>query len=218
MRNISKHYTDGDRTIRALNGVTVTVEAGELVAILGRSGSGKSTLMNILGCLDIPTAGCYRLAGQAIQNMNESQLSVIRNRTIGFVFQGFHLLPDLTAVENVELPLVYRGIAEKERRHLARQLLHSVGLSNRLSHRPHQLSGGQQQRVAIARALVGNPPLLLADEPTGNLDTAAGREIMALLHRLHENGTTVIIITHDPVIGSACPRRLIMTDGRLHES
>ncbi len=217
MRNIQKRYTDGDTTVRALDGVNLTVEAGELVAILGRSGSGKSTLMNILGCLDAPTSGSYRLAEHAVERLNEARLSAIRNREIGFVFQGFHLLPDLTALENVELPLVYRGVPERQRRQLARQMLHTVGLEERLSHRPHQLSGGQQQRVAIARALAGNPPLLLADEPTGNLDTAAGQGIMALLRRLHRAGTTVLIITHDPAIGNACPRQLMMADGKLSE-
>ncbi len=217
MRNINKLYTDGDHTVRALDGVSLTVNKGELVAILGRSGSGKSTLMNILGCLDTPTSGSYRLNGQAVEHMNEAQLSAIRNRTIGFVFQGFHLLPDLTALENVELPLVYRGLSEKRRRQLAQEMLHTVGLEQRLNHRPHQLSGGQQQRVAIARALAGKPPLLLADEPTGNLDTAVGQDIMALLRRLHTSGTTVLIITHDPAIGNACPRQLTMTDGKLSE-
>ncbi len=215
MQNIGKWYTTGERTVKALDAVNLTVEAGEMVAILGRSGSGKSTLMNLLGCLDTPTCGKYRLAGQAVSSMTEGQLSAVRNRTVGFVFQSFHLLPQLTALENVELPLIYRGIPEKKRRRLAQENLRLVGLESRMDHRPSQLSGGQQQRVAIARALAGSPPMLLADEPTGNLDTAAGQEIMSLLHCLHDNGTTVIIITHDPDIGAACPRRLTMVDGHL---
>ncbi len=215
MRDVGKWYTTGMQTVKALDGVDLTVEAGEMVAILGRSGSGKSTLMNILGCLDTPTRGVYRLAGQAVSAMTEGQLSAVRNRTVGFVFQSFHLLPQLTALENVELPLVYRGLPERQRRRLARDTLCRVGLGERMHHRPSELSGGQQQRVAIARALAGSPPVLLADEPTGNLDTAAGREVMALLRRLHAGGTTVVIITHDPAIGAACPRRLMMADGRL---
>ncbi len=215
MRDVGKWYTTGTQTVKALDGVNLTVEAGEMVAILGRSGSGKSTLMNLLGCLDTPTRGQYRLAGQAVAGMTEGQLSAVRNRTIGFVFQSFHLLPQLTALENVELPLIYRGMSEKKRRRLAQENLALVGLADRMTHRPSELSGGQQQRVAIARALAGSPPLLLADEPTGNLDTAAGREVMGLLHRLHEGGTTVLIITHDPAIGASCPRQLTMKDGHL---
>lgn len=217
MRGICKWYTTGEQTVKALDDVNLTVEAGEMAAILGRSGSGKSTLMNLLGCLDTPTRGSYRLAGQAVSDMTEGQLSAVRNRTVGFIFQSFHLLPQLTALENVELPLIYRGIPEKKRRQLARDNLRRVGLGERMDHRPSELSGGQQQRVAIARALAGSPPMLLADEPTGNLDSAAGRDIMSLLHELHDGGTTVIIITHDPAIGAACPRRLTMADGRLSE-
>lgn len=217
MCGICKWYTTGDQTVKALDNVDLTIEAGEMAAILGRSGSGKSTLMNLLGCLDTPTRGSYRLAGQAVSGMSEGQLSAVRNRTIGFIFQSFHLLPQLTALENVELPLIYRGMTEKQRRRLAQENLRRVGLGERMDHRPSELSGGQQQRVAIARALAGNPPMLLADEPTGNLDSAAGRDIMSLLHELHDGGTTVIIITHDPAIGAACPRRLTMADGRLSE-
>ena len=217
MRGICKWYTTGDQTVKALDDVDLTVEAGEMAAILGRSGSGKSTLMNLLGCLDTPTRGSYHLAGQAVSQMTEGQLSAVRNRTVGFIFQSFHLLPQLTALENVELPLIYRGMPEKQRRRLAQENLRRVGLGERMDHRPSELSGGQQQRVAIARALAGNPPMLLADEPTGNLDSAAGRDIMSLLHELHDGGTTVIIITHDPAIGAACPRRLTMADGRLSE-
>ena len=217
MQNICKWYTTGSQTVKALDHVSLTVHKGEMVAILGRSGSGKSTLMNVLGCLDTPTQGHYRLAGQSVSAMTEGQLSAVRNRTVGFIFQSFHLLPQLSARENVELPLIYRGMPEKKRRRLAEENLWLVGLADRMEHRPSQLSGGQQQRVAIARALAGDPPMLLADEPTGNLDTAAGREIMSLLHRLHEDGTTVIIITHDPEIGAACPRRVVMEDGHLRE-
>ncbi len=217
MRGICKWYTTGTQTVKALDNVNLTIEAGEMAAILGRSGSGKSTLMNLLGCLDTPTRGSYLLAGQAVNAMSEGQLSAVRNRTVGFIFQSFHLLPQLTALENVELPLVYRGMPEKQRRRLAQDNLRRVGLGERMDHRPSELSGGQQQRVAIARALAGNPPMLLADEPTGNLDSAAGRDIMSLLHDLHDGGTTVVIITHDPAIGAACPRRLTMADGRLSE-
>lgn len=217
MRGICKWYTTGEQTVKALDDVNLTIMAGEMAAILGRSGSGKSTLMNLLGCLDTPTRGSYRLAGQAVNEMTEGQLSAVRNRTVGFIFQSFHLLPQLTALENVELPLIYRGMPEKQRRRLAQDNLRRVGLGERMDHRPSELSGGQQQRVAIARALAGNPPMLLADEPTGNLDSAAGKDIMSLLHELHNGGTTVIIITHDPAIGAACPRRLTMADGRLSE-
>lgn len=217
MHNIRKEYRVGDQQVHALDGVDFTVRQGETVAILGPSGSGKSTLMNLLGCLDTPDAGEYRLAGQAVERMSEGQLSRIRGETVGFVFQGFHLLPGLTALENVELPLLYRGVAERTRRRLAKECLEQVGLSARMDHRPAQLSGGQQQRVAIARAMVGQPPVLLADEPTGNLDTASGKEIMTLLRELGQRGHTVIIITHDPAIGAACPRRVIMRDGRLQE-
>ena len=217
MQGICKHYTRGGQTVRALDGVNFTVQDGEMVAILGPSGSGKSTLMNILGCLDTPTTGTYRLAGQAVERMTEGELSHVRGRTVGFVFQGFHLLPGLTAQENVELPLLYRGIPEERRRRLARESLARVGLADRMDHRPAELSGGQQQRVAVARAIAGKPPMLLADEPTGNLDTAAGREIMGLLRDLHREGHTVVIITHDPAIGAACPRRVHIRDGKLTE-
>lgn len=217
MRGIRKEYTVGDQRVHALDGVDFTVRQGETVAILGPSGSGKSTLMNLLGCLDTPDGGSYRLAGQAVERMSEGQLSRIRGEAVGFVFQGFHLLPGLTAIENVELPLLYRGVGERTRRRMARECLRQVGLSARMDHRPAQLSGGQQQRVAIARAMVGKPPMLLADEPTGNLDTASGKEIMALLGELGQMGHTVIIITHDPAIGAACPRRVVMRDGKLSE-
>ena len=217
MQHVCKRYDTGDHTVRALEDICFTVKPGEMVAILGPSGSGKSTLMNLLGCLDTPTRGTYRLAGHTVSAMTEGQLSAIRNRTVGFVFQGFHLLPQLSALENVELPLVYRGVPEKERRAAAEESLRQVGLADRLHHRPAQLSGGQQQRVAIARAIAGQPPMLLADEPTGNLDTAAGREVMALLRQLNAAGHTVVLITHDPRIGEACPRRVVIEDGRMRE-
>ena len=215
MQNIRKEYAVGAGRVHALDGVDFTVAQGEMVAILGPSGSGKSTLMNLLGCLDIPDGGTYRLAGQAVEGMTEGQLSRVRGQTVGFVFQGFHLLPGLTALENVALPLLYRGVPDRVRRRMAQESLAQVGLTARMHHRPAQLSGGQQQRVAIARAIAGRPPLLLADEPTGNLDSSAGREILALLKQLHRQGHTVVMITHDPAIGAACPRRVVMEDGKL---
>ena len=217
MQGICKEYTVGGQRVKALEDVNFSVARGEMVAILGPSGSGKSTLMNLLGCLDTPTTGEYRLDGQAVGQMDEKALSQVRSRTVGFVFQGFHLLSELTALENVELPLVYRGVPEQTRRRLAQESLERVGLAERMDHRPAQLSGGQQQRVAVARAMAGRPPLLLADEPTGNLDTSAGGEVMALLRRLNGAGHTVVIITHDPAIGAACPRRVRIEDGRLCE-
>lgn len=217
MKDICKWYTTGTQTVKALDHVSLTVREGEMLAILGRSGSGKSTLMNMLGCLDTPTRGQYYLAGQSVSSMTGGQLSAVRGRTVGFVFQSFHLLAELTALENVALPLLYRGVPEKIRRKRAAACLEQVGLGDRLSHYPSQLSGGQQQRVAIARAMVGEPPVLLADEPTGNLDTAAGQEIMSLLRQWHQNGNTVILITHDPDIGAGCPRRVYITDGHLTE-
>ena len=217
MQNIRKEYTVGTGCVHALDGVDFTVAQGEMVAILGPSGSGKSTLMNLLGCLDVPDGGTYRLAGQAVEGMTEGQLSRVRGQMVGFVFQGFHLLPGLTALENVALPLLYRGVPDRVRRRMAQESLAQVGLSARMHHRPAQLSGGQQQRVAIARAIAGQPPVLLADEPTGNLDSSAGREILALLKKLHGQGHTVVMITHDPAIGAACPRRVVMEDGKLRE-
>lgn len=216
LQHVSKVYEGGEQ-VRALDDVSLTIDDGEFVAVIGQSGSGKSTLMNILGCLDVPTKGRYLLGGRDMSRVSSAVGAAVRSRQIGFIFQGFHLIPSLTAEENVELPLIYRGMPEKKRRRLAEENLRLVGLADRMEHRPSQLSGGQQQRVAIARALAGDPPMLLADEPTGNLDTAAGREIMSLLHRLHEDGTTVIIITHDPEIGAACPRRVVMEDGHLRE-
>ena len=217
MEHICKRYGTGDGAVHALEDVSFSVEAGEMVAILGRSGSGKSTLMNVLGCLDIPTAGEYRLDGRPVSRMGERELTALRRETVGLVFQSFYLLPGLTALENVELPLIYRGIPERQRRRIAADNLRRVGLEDRMTHRPRQLSGGQQQRVAIARAMAGAPPLLLADEPTGNLDTAAGAAVLALLLEWNRAGNTVVLITHDPKIGAACSRRVYMRDGRLSD-
>lgn len=216
MNGICKHYTLGGQTVRALDQVDLTVERGEMVAILGPSGSGKSTLMNLLGCLDIPTAGQYRLAGQAVDGMTERQLSRVRGRTVGFVFQGFHLLPGLTARENVELPLLYRGIPEARRHRLAAESLRRVGLAARMDHRPGELSGGQQQRVAVARAIAGRPPMLLADEPTGNLDSKNSQEIVELLKLSNKQyGQTLIVITHDESIALQADRIITIEDGRI---
>ncbi len=218
MQGIRKVYTTGDNTVEALKDVTLTVEQGEFTAIIGRSGSGKSTLMNILGCLDLPTDGKYLLNGEDIRAADAKRLSVIRNRHIGFVFQSFHLLPTLTALENVEMPLIYAGMGKSERRERAKEMLCRVGLADRMHHYPKELSGGQQQRVAVARAVAGAPPLLLADEPTGNLDEGSGRDIMKLLRELHQSGTTVLLITHDPQIAKQAQRRVEMQDGRLNFS
>ena len=215
MQGIEKQYVLDDTVVRALDGVDLTVERGEFLAIIGRSGSGKSTLMNILGCLDRPTAGRYFLNGEAVLSLPERRLSAVRCRQIGFVFQGFHLLPTLTALENVELPLGFAGVPRAGRRKIATDMLCRVGLAERLYHYPRQMSGGQQQRVAIARAAAGNPPLLLADEPTGNLDENSGREIMSLLEGLHGAGTTIVLITHDAAVAAAADRRLEMRAGKL---
>ena len=211
--SVTKVYGSGDAAVVALNEFSLDVAAGELLAVMGPSGSGKSTLMNILGCLDTPTTGSYWFAGDDVSRLNETQLAQVRNRRIGFVFQQFQLLPKLSAWRNVELPLLYRN-AER-RRELALQALDQVGLTNRVDHRPTQLSGGQQQRVAIARALVTDPDLILADEPTGNLDTAASRDVLAVLRDLNQQGRTIIIITHDPEVAPVAQRTVIMRDGRL---
>jgi putative ABC transport system ATP-binding protein len=212
---ITKVYGDGDGAVAALQEFSLTVRTGESLAVMGPSGSGKSTLMNILGCLDTPTSGRYWFAGQDVSRLNETELAHVRNRRIGFVFQQFQLLPKLSAWRNVELPLLYRNV--QDRRGLALQALEQVGLANRVDHRPTQLSGGQQQRVAIARALVTNPDLILADEPTGNLDTASSRDVLAVLHDLNEQGRTIIIITHDPEVAPVAKRTVHMRDGRLVE-
>lgn len=215
MHDVYKIYPTGDTEVYALNGASLSVNEGEFVAIVGRSGSGKSTLMNILGCLDLPTSGSYKLGGEEISTIPEKRLCFIRNRQIGFIFQSFHLLPSLTALENVELPLTYAGVKRGERREIAARMLEKVGLSDRVHHYPAQMSGGQQQRVAIARAVAGAPPLILADEPTGNLDEGSGAEVMALLQQLNSMGTTILLITHDPAIAAKAGRQVEMRAGRL---
>jgi len=217
IESVRKIYRMGDNEVKALNGVSLNIDAGELVAIIGPSGSGKTTLMNILGCLDIPTEGMYKLNGKEVINMNDNQLADIRNKTVGFVFQTFNLLQKITAIENVELPLIYRGIGSKMRHKKLMEALDMVGLSNRAHHRPSELSGGQQQRVAIARALVSEAPIILADEPTGNLDTHAGTEIIKILKDLNEKGTTVILITHDNNIANNARRIVRIQDGEIKE-
>lgn len=215
IRDIYKIYNPGENEVRALDGINLTVEHGEFLAIVGQSGSGKSTLMNMLGLLDIPTSGTYILDGVDVKDMTDDELSEIRNKEIGFIFQGFNLIPSLTAVENVELPLVYRGMKKDERNKLALEALERVGLSHRLDHLPKQMSGGQQQRVAIARAVAARPPIILADEPTGNLDSHSGVEVMKILHELHEEGRTVILITHDNDIANEAQRVIRIQDGQI---
>ena len=214
--NITKTYDTGGVLVRALRGVSLAILAGEFVAIRGSSGSGKSTLMNILGCLDRPTSGTYRLDGQDISRLNKTELAQLRNRKLGFVFQGFNLLKRQSAVENVELPLVYSGMPPRKRRAQAMAMLALVGLEDRAHHTPNQLSGGQQQRVAIARALVNQPEILFADEPTGNLDSATGIEILAEFDRLNQElGQTIVMVTHDPAIADHAPRQITMRDGQV---
>ncbi len=217
VRNMYKTYEMGATAVHALNGVSLHIREHEFVAIIGPSGSGKSTLMNMLGCLDTPTAGEYRLDGNEVSNLTDNQLADIRNLKIGFIFQGFNLLKKLTAIENVELPLIYQNIHARERHRLSRIALEQVGLGDRLHHTPNELSGGQQQRVAIARALVTNPPLLLADEPTGNLDSRSGIEIMRMLHSLHESGNTLVVITHDQSVAEEADRIIRIQDGQIVE-
>lgn len=213
---LSKTYRLGRRlTVPALRGVEFAIPEGDFVAIMGPSGSGKSTLMNIIGCLDRPTAGKYVLHGEDVSRKTDDQLASVRNRLIGFVFQNFNLLPRQTAQLNVELPLIYRGVGPRERRQRSAAALAAVGLADRSAHRPNELSGGQQQRVAIARALAGSPSILLADEPTGNLDSRSGEEIMALLQDLNRNGVTVILVTHDDDIANHCRRIIRLRDGRI---
>jgi len=214
--NVSKIYGSGDAEVRALDGVSLSVNEGDFVAVVGPSGSGKSTLMNIVGCLDVPTSGRYLFAGEDVSRMDAYALARIRNRRIGFVFQQFQLLNDLSAWRNVELPLLYRSA--RDRKGTALQVLEQVGLANRVHHRPNQLSGGQQQRVAIARALVTDPDLVLADEPTGNLDSASSRDILAILRQLNEAGRTVVLITHDPGVAAVAKRVVHTSDGRIAEA
>jgi putative ABC transport system ATP-binding protein len=208
-------YVMGSEEIHALRGVTFTVGRGEYVAIMGPSGSGKSTLMNLIGCLDTPTKGSYVLRGRTVSQMQDDELAAVRNREIGFVFQTFNLLPRATALQNVELPMVYAGIAREERADRAKKALERVELADRMGHRPSELSGGQRQRVAIARALVNNPSILLADEPTGNLDTVTGNEIMALFDALHQQGHTIILVTHERDIADRAHRTIFIRDGKI---
>nr|WP_304517507.1 ABC transporter ATP-binding protein [Cohnella sp. CFH 77786] len=217
IEQLSKLYKMGGETVHALNEVSLTVGHGDFVAIIGPSGSGKSTLMNVVGCLDSATSGSYWLDGEEVSRLRENKLAEIRNRKIGFIFQGFNLLAKLTAYENVELPLIYRGVPLKKRREQAIEALRKVGLEERMNHRPVELSGGQQQRVAIARALAGNPPMLLADEPTGALDTKTGKEVMGLIRELNGLGHTIVLITHDLDISRQAKRVVRIQDGRLSE-
>jgi putative ABC transport system ATP-binding protein len=212
-----KSYRMGDEDIHALRGVSIQIDRGEYVAIMGPSGSGKSTLMNLIGCLDTPSKGSYLLNGKQVSQMDDNELARIRNEEIGFVFQTFNLLPRATALRNVELPLVYAGVPSKERELRARAALDKVELSSRMSHRPNELSGGQRQRVAIARALVNNPSILLADEPTGNLDSKTGVEIMALFERLHSAGNTIVLVTHEPEVAAYAHRAIHIRDGQVEQ-
>lgn len=213
--NMSKVYNPGENEVRALDEIDLVIHKGEFVAIIGQSGSGKSTLMNMLGCLDVPTSGEYYLNGTDVSTMRDNDLSYIRNKEIGFIFQGFNLITNLTALENVELPLIYRGIDRKTRKKLAREALDMVGLSSRTTHKPSEMSGGQQQRVAIARAIAAKPPVILADEPTGNLDSASSREILDILKSMHNIGRTVILITHDNGIAAQAKRVIRIMDGKI---
>ena len=217
MKNITKEYIVGDTTLKALDNVSVDINKGEFVAIVGQSGSGKSTLMNILGCLDTPERGEYYLNGNNILRAKAHRLSEIRNKEIGFIFQSFNLVGSLSAIENIELPLMYRGLSKEKRKSLAREALKMVDLCGRENHLPTQLSGGQQQRVAIARAIASSPPLILADEPTGNLDVGSGKEIMNILFKLHNRGKTIVMITHDNKIASTIPRVIEIEDGRIKQ-
>ncbi len=213
IENLTRFYTIGEETVRALNGINLTIQKNEYVALMGPSGSGKSTLMNIIGCLDTPTSGEYFLNGPNVAQLSDSELAAIRNKEIGFVFQTFNLLPRLTALQNVALPLVYAGIPEAERLKKAKEVLEQVGLGDRIKHRPNELSGGQRQRVAVARALVNHPSIILADEPTGNLDTKTSEEIMQLLDIIHQAGNTIVLVTHEEDIALHAKRVVRMRDG-----
>jgi putative ABC transport system ATP-binding protein len=213
IENLTRFYTIGEETVRALNGINLTIQKNEYVALMGPSGSGKSTLMNIIGCLDTPTSGEYYLNGPNVAQLSDSELAAIRNKEIGFVFQTFNLLPRLTALQNVALPLVYAGIPEAERLKKAKEVLEQVGLGNRMTHKPNELSGGQRQRVAVARALVNHPSIILADEPTGNLDTKTSDEIMQLIDIIHQAGNTIVLVTHEEDIALRAKRVVRMRDG-----
>ena len=213
LRGVTKVYPMGDQIVRALAGVDVDIEAGEYVAIMGPSGSGKSTMMNIIGCLDIPSAGTYDLNGQNVGKLSDNELAAIRNREVGFVFQTFNLLPRVTCLQNVELPLIYSGMRRSDRREAAKKALEDVGLGDRIAHKPNELSGGQRQRVAIARALVTQPSIILADEPTGNLDSKTGQEIMGLMDALHRRGNTILLVTHEEEIALHAERVIRLRDG-----
>lgn len=215
IKDVFKIYSSGNGTVNALNGINLTIYKGEFIAIVGQSGSGKSTLMNILGCLDSPTKGSYLLDNIDVSTLNDKELSNIRNNKIGFIFQGFNLIPTLTAYENVELPLIYRNINKQVRKEISSKALKSVGLSKRIYHKPSQMSGGQQQRVAIARALAATPAIILADEPTGNLDSESGKEVMKILNAIWKSGKTIILITHDASIAQNASRIVEVQDGKI---
>jgi len=215
LSNVTKVYELGGETVNALAGLTLSISPGEFTAIMGPSGSGKSTLMNILGCLDRPTSGSYMLDGQEVATLNDDQLATTRNKKIGFVFQSFNLLPRMSTLENVALPMVYAGVEKKERLARATQVLTMVGLEERMNHQPNELSGGQRQRVAIARALVNDPTIIMADEPTGNLDTKSGDEVMAIFSELNTQGRTIILVTHEPEIATYAGRIVYVRDGRI---
>ena len=217
VEDLHKIYNPGENEVRALDGISLEIQKGEFVAIIGHSGSGTSTLMNMLGCLDIPTSGNYFLNGKDVSRLSDNALSEIRNKEIGFIFQGFNLVANLDAIGNVELPLIYRGLGKQKRRRIAVQALKKVGLGTRMKHKPNELSGGQQQRVAVARAIAAQPPIILADEPTGNLDSKSTKEIMNILKALHTGGRTVIIITHDDEIASQVHRVIRIIDGRIED-
>ena len=218
LKDVYKIYGEGlESEVRALNGVSLEIDYGEFVAIAGQSGSGKSTMMNVLGCLDIPTYGDYFLAGQDVSELDDKQLSHIRNKQIGFIFQGYNLIPSLTAVENVELPLIYQGVSAFDRRDMAMEALERVGLAARAKHHPGEMSGGQQQRVAIARAIAAHPPIIMADEPTGALDSRTGLEVLAFLQQLNREGSTILLITHDNGIAATARRIVRLSDGRIIE-
>ena len=214
-KNVCKYYQMGDETIKAADNISLKIYKGEFVAIVGQSGSGKSTCMNIIGCLDVPTSGEYLLGGRNVGKLNKNELAEIRNEMLGFIFQQYNLLPKLTLIENVEVPLMYAGVAKDKRHEMAKKTLESVGLGDKLKHLPKQLSGGQQQRVSIARALAGKPSVILADEPTGALDSKTGREVLALLQKLHSDGNTVVLITHDNGIAKTAERIIRLEDGRV---